>query len=109
MEHARFAVVAFGDSSYRDFCTVGNDLRARLLELGASEVSPLVECDIDFEEDAKRWVREADSENAYYAPVLEKRLLTDPDYDKKSVHLSRSLDEFPERYEAGDSVRGVSP
>ncbi|ABI57236.1 flavodoxin/nitric oxide synthase [Alkalilimnicola ehrlichii MLHE-1] len=44
---ARFAVLALGDSSYRQFCAAGERLRQRLLTSGAEEVLPLVKVDGD--------------------------------------------------------------
>ncbi len=131
MKGTRFGVLALGDSSYSDFCKTGNDIRTRLLELGADETVPLVECDIDFEENARQWVRrsvetfrellprereagdkpfafelktgDSDFENAFFAPVLEKRLLTEPDAEKRTIHLSLDLEGFPDSYLPGDS------
>ncbi len=42
-----FAMLALGDSSYRQFCTGGLTLRAALLAAGAQETLPLVKADRD--------------------------------------------------------------
>ncbi len=59
LNNVKFSILALGDSSYSDYCKTGKDIRNRMLELKAGEISPLVECDIDYEENAKKWVREA--------------------------------------------------
>jgi sulfite reductase (NADPH) flavoprotein alpha-component len=102
-----------------------------MLELGAREISPLVECDIDYEENAKRWVvesvsafekvlpktkkrkkkefafelnkRELEQGNAFYAKVLEKRLLTSEGFQKRTLHFSLSMENFGTKFYPGDS------
>ena len=131
MKGVKFSVLALGDSSYKDFCKTGRDFRNRLFELGANEVSPLVECDIDYEDNAKYWVadavlafekilpkkekqqekgfafeinkRELDEENAFYATVTDKRLLTAPGYERKIWHFSLSMKGFGTDFYPGDS------
>ncbi len=131
MKGVNFSVLALGDSSYKDFCKTGWDFRNRMLELGAQEISPLVECDIDYEENAKNWVaeavsafekvlpktknrkkkefafelnkRELEQGNAFYAKVLEKRLLTSESYKKRTLHFSLSMENFGTKFYPGDS------
>lgn len=55
----KFAVLSLGDSSYEHFCQTGKDFDARLAELGAERLHERVDCDVDFEETAERWVEEA--------------------------------------------------
>ena len=131
MEGAHFSVLALGDSSYRDFCKTGRDFQRRLKRLGAKEISPLVSCDIDYEENAKKWVEEAVAsfaellpakeqnkgkpfafeinkndagfENAYYAKVRSKKYLTLPGFGKRTLHLELAIDNFDTPFQPGDS------
>ena len=50
-----YSVLALGDSSYEHFCRAGRDLDSQLRTLGATPLTELTECDLDFERDADRW------------------------------------------------------
>src|SRR5690606_26731374 len=55
LEQLRFSVLALGDSSYEDFCSIGRALDARLEALGAKRVHDRIDCDVDFEDAADAW------------------------------------------------------
>ena len=51
-----FSVLALGDSNYPAFCKCGHDFDQRLASLGATRLSPIVECDGDYDEPFKAWL-----------------------------------------------------
>jgi sulfite reductase (NADPH) flavoprotein alpha-component len=131
MKGSSFSILALGDSSYADYCKTGHDFRLRLLELGSEEISPLMECDIDYEENAKSWVRQAvaayearlpktlkpgekefafeinkpetDDDKLFYAKVIDLKMLTQPGFEKRTMHMALSMDKFGASFQPGDS------
>lgn len=132
MGNANFSVLALGDSSYRHFCKTGHDFQDQLLRLGANKTHDLMECDIDFEENAKTWVEDAvnvftkilpvdkkkkkakfvfdlsnpDDELAhtYKAKVLENRILNSDSKSHKLMHIRLSLKNSGINYTPGDTI-----
>jgi sulfite reductase (NADPH) flavoprotein alpha-component len=55
LEGVRFSVLALGDSTYEQYCEAGKRIDKRLEELGATRLSPRVDCDIDYDDPAAGW------------------------------------------------------
>ncbi|QDS36961.1 assimilatory sulfite reductase (NADPH) flavoprotein subunit [Brevibacillus brevis] len=54
----RFSVLALGDTSYELFCQTGKEFDKRLEELGGKRLTPRVDCDVDYDEQASEWMNE---------------------------------------------------
>lgn len=134
LAHLQYAVLALGDSSYEKFCETGRQFDARLSALGAQPLQPRVECDVDFEADARAWIEavtallgseQADRaalslrgpervlaavataytrKNPFPAPVLVNQRLTMRDAQKDVRHIELALDDSGIHYEPGDAL-----
>ncbi|WP_242524144.1 diflavin oxidoreductase [Methylacidiphilum caldifontis] len=56
LENLKYALLALGDSAYPDFCQAGKNIDKRLEELGAQRIFPRIDCDVDYEESATKWI-----------------------------------------------------
>ncbi|MEE3895918.1 assimilatory sulfite reductase (NADPH) flavoprotein subunit [Priestia megaterium] len=135
LENFRFSVLSLGDSSYEFFCQTGKEFDVRLAELGGERLYPRVDCDLDFEEPANKWLKgvidglskakghsasatvpaEAPAgtspysrTNPFKAEVLENLNLNGRGSNKETRHLELSLEGSGLTYEPGDSL-GIYP
>ncbi|WP_318614412.1 assimilatory sulfite reductase (NADPH) flavoprotein subunit [Sporosarcina sp. YIM B06819] len=138
LENLQYSVLALGDSSYEYFCHTGKEFDERLLELGAKQLSPRVDCDLDFDEPAEEWFatvlvalnhlqgshsavdqqavtgEDASAEaeysrtNPFKAEILENLNLNGRGSNKETRHIELSLEGSNLQFEPGDSL-GVYP
>ncbi len=130
LDHISYSVFGLGDSSYDLFCQTGIDFDKRFEELGATRLLNRVDSDVEFEENAEKWISEITStlahaetqasssegsnntttaqnwseSNPFGGELLNIIDLTD-DHSEKSVwHLEIGLDESGIQYQPGDIV-----
>ncbi|WP_203247767.1 assimilatory sulfite reductase (NADPH) flavoprotein subunit [Sporosarcina beigongshangi] len=138
LENLQYSVLALGDSSYDYFCHTGKEFDERLLELGAKQLAPRVDCDLDFDEPAEEWFatvllelndlqgsQSTDSQlvnssldatgeeeysrtNPFHAEILENLNLNGRGSNKETRHIELSLEGSDLQFEPGDSL-GVYP
>nr|WP_321452763.1 flavodoxin domain-containing protein [uncultured Carboxylicivirga sp.] len=61
LTNLKYSVLALGDSSYEFFCGAGKLIDEQLNTKGAQSIMPRIDCDVDFKDDALKWI-----ENVYY-------------------------------------------
>ncbi|HEX6259885.1 MAG TPA: flavodoxin domain-containing protein, partial [Woeseiaceae bacterium] len=138
LEQLNYSILALGDSSYADFCAMGQILDARLRALGATPVVERVDCDLDFEAPAKSWaagvvehaarsaategvasvraphLRAVGSRTSYtrdkpfHAEILLDQPITGRGSSKDVRHIELNLESSGLTYQPGDSL-GVVP
>lgn len=57
LPETQFAVLALGDKSYVQFCQTGKDFDTQLEKLGAKRIADRIDCDVDWHDDAEKWVK----------------------------------------------------
>jgi sulfite reductase (NADPH) flavoprotein alpha-component len=130
MDNLNFSVLALGDTSYDLFCQAGIDWDNRLLELGAKRLYDRVDCDVDFEAQAEKWISEVvplmaegaetvavldtttvqsaksayNRKNPFPAKMQVNRIVTALDSSKETRHYEISIAGSGLSYEAGDAM-----
>ncbi|MGH8033418.1 MAG: assimilatory sulfite reductase (NADPH) flavoprotein subunit [Luteimonas sp.] len=131
-----YAVLGLGDSSYPQFCAVGQQLDARLAELGGKRLLPRGDADLDIDTVAAPWRQQAVNvakdalkplatvtalrpntqanaaaytrERPFAAEMLVNQRITTTGSDNDVRHIELSLDGSGLRYAPGDAL-GVWP
>ena len=129
LENMQFSVLALGDTSYDLFCQAGIDWDNKLAALGATRIFDRVDCDVDFETPAEKWLSEViplmaegastvaivDTEasaaksaynrkNPFPAKLSVNRIVTALDSSKETRHYEISIAGSGLSYEAGDAL-----
>lgn len=129
LENLRYSVLALGDTSYDLFCQAGIDWDNRLEALGAKRLFDRVDCDVDFEAPAEKWISEViplmaegaatmavidtqtqatksvyNRKNPFPAKLSVNRILTALDSSKETRHYEISIAGSGLTYTAGDAM-----
>ena len=131
LEGLNYSVLALGDKSYKLFCQTGIEIDEALKKSGATELLPIVTCDVDYEDDAAQWSADVlaalgklqpettaqpttletksdesvySKKNPFKSTVLDKVRITGRDSDKEVYHLELTLEGSGIKYEPGDAL-----
>jgi sulfite reductase (NADPH) flavoprotein alpha-component len=133
LDHLQYSVLALGDTSYEFFCQTGKDFDEYLSRLGAKQITPRIDCDVDYEYAAKAWsesiitqtkeslgnhqiasnvvampttgaVSQYTKQNPYIAELSVSQKITGRDSAKDVRHVEIDLGESGITYQAGDAL-----
>ncbi|MBV1905842.1 MAG: assimilatory sulfite reductase (NADPH) flavoprotein subunit [Pseudomonadales bacterium] len=136
LEDLNYSILALGDSSYVDFCEMGKLLDEQFQKLGATSVVDRIDCDLDFEQLAGKWIESVvdtvgglqsgsagsavtpiralsagstySRENKFLSEVLQNQRITGRNSSKDVRHIELDLEGSGLIYQPGDSL-GVMP
>ena len=125
----KYSILSLGDTSYEKFCHAGKLLDTRLEQLGAKRIIKRIDCDVDFEDLAEKWINSVVSKfnldkkldvvnkdktesivkswsrkNPYEAIISYNTLLSGPNSNKEIIHYEIDLGDSGLKYEVGDSL-----
>jgi sulfite reductase (NADPH) flavoprotein alpha-component len=107
LANVKFSVLALGDSNYAQFCQCGKQFDARLEQLGAQRIHARVDCDVDFEDNFRRWlagVLAAFGAGTPAMPAPETAPLPADDEPQPAYHRKRP---FPARLTVNRKLNGT--
>lgn len=130
LDGVEFGVLALGDTAYVDFCGIGKKIDERLEALGGKRAVKRVDCDLDYQSPASKWIEatldtiapapapgssghiiEVDfgtraapvSDAPFQGEVVEHINLNSSRSAKETFHVAISFEE-PVAYEPGDAL-----
>jgi sulfite reductase (NADPH) flavoprotein alpha-component len=111
-----YSVLSLGDTSYEFFCQTGKDFDERLQALGAKQITPRVDCDLDYDDQVKAWsdivlkslkeeiIQQAEPlANVVNLSIAE---VTSSQYDKKNPYTAELL--VSQQITGRDSAKNVA-
>ena len=129
LNNMNYSVLALGDTGYEEFCHAGKLLDTRLEQLGAKRITKRIDCDVDFEDLAEKWINSVvpkfnpdkkldvvnkdktesivkswSRKNPYEAIISYNTLLSGPKSNKEIIHYEIDLGNSGLKYEVGDSL-----
>ena len=129
LNNMNYSVLALGDTGYEEFCHAGKLLDTRLEQLGAKRIIKRIDCDVDFEDLAEKWINSVvpkfnpdkkldvvnkdktesivkswSRKNPYEAIISYNTLLSGPNSNKEIIHYEIDLGDSGLKYEVGDSL-----
>ncbi len=133
LDHLHYSVLALGDTSYEFFCQTGKDFDEYLAKLGAKQIAPRVDCDVDYQDAANAWssdivakakemlgeatavsnvvamptvgaVSQYTKQNPYTAELSVSQKITGRDSNKDVRHIEIDLGDSGLSYQPGDAL-----
>ena len=129
LNNMNYSVLALGDTGYEEFCHAGKLLDTRLEQLGAKRIIKRIDCDVDFEDLAEKWINSVvpkfnpdkkldvinkdktesivkswSRKNPFEAIISYNTLLSGPNSNKEIIHYEIDLGNSGLKYEVGDSL-----
>ncbi|QOL27205.1 assimilatory sulfite reductase (NADPH) flavoprotein subunit [Thalassotalea sp. LPB0316] len=134
LDNLKYSVLSLGDSSYEFFCQTGKDFDQQLAKLGATQVAPRVDCDVDYQDEAAQWStsiveslkdeltastgadvvslpiadttsqKQYSKESPFEAELLVNQKITGRDSNKDVRHIEIDLSDSGLTYQVGDAL-----